>query len=273
MTMPGEDRFFRAGDARLRYRDEGAGPAVVLLHGWTLDLEVWDPQAADLARELRVIRLDRRGFGLSEGTPDAAADAADLEVLLDRLQVAQAALVGMSQGARAAIGFALRHPGRVPGLVLDGPPGDAAGLATGDEDEFSIDEFRRLAQAGGLDAFRTAWRGHALMRLHSGDAGAHELLARMLARYPGRDLQPDAAPPGSPVGPADPGRLTMPVLVVNGEFDTRHRRLAGEQLCRLLPRVERAIVAGAGHLANLDNPRAYNAIIRSFLQRQSRAAA
>jgi pimeloyl-ACP methyl ester carboxylesterase len=271
--MPGDDRYFRAGAARLRYRDAGGGPAVVLLHGWTLDLEIWDPQAAELARELRVIRLDRRGFGCSGGMPDAAADAGDLEALLDHLHVAQAALVGMSQGARAAIGFALRHPGRVSGLVLDGAPADTAGSATGDEEEISFGEFRSLAQSGGLDAFRAAWLRHPLMRLHARDAGTEALLAQVIARYPGRDLLAPAAAPAAPIDARALARLSVPVLVLNGELDTRRRRLAGDGLCRLLPRVERALVPGAGHLANLDNPAAYNEIIRSFLRRQSRVAA
>lgn len=270
---PADDRYFHADGVRLRFRDQGEGPAVVLLHGWTLDLEIWEPQASELARGLRVIRPDRRGFGLSEGTPDAAADSADLEALLDHLRVAQAALVGMSQGARAAMAFALRHPGRVPALVLDGPPGAAAGLATGDEEDYSFDEFRRLAQSAGLTAFRDAWHGHPLLRLHGGDAGGRELLARVLARYPGRDLLAGAPAPATTVAPAALGRLAMPVLVVNGEFDTRRRLLAGDHLCRALPHAERALVPGAGHLANLDNPAAYNEVIRSFLRRQSRVAA
>lgn len=270
--MQGSDRTFRSGRTRLRYRDEGDGQAVVLLHGWTLDLEVWDPQAAELSRSLRVIRPDRRGFGLSEGVPDSQADVADLGALLDHLGLAQAAVVGMSQGARAAIGFALGHPGRVTGLVLDGPPADLAAL-DGDEDDLSHEEFRRLARAGGLAAFRAAWRRHPLMRLHAGDVRAEALLGRILARYPGRDLLGSGPAAAAPVAMAALARLPTPALVVNGEFDTERRRQAGERLAGLLPRAERSLVPGAGHLANLDSPRAYGDIIQNFLRRQSRAAA
>jgi pimeloyl-ACP methyl ester carboxylesterase len=272
IIMQGPDLTFRSGRTRLRYRDEGEGPAIVLLHGWTLDLEVWDPQAADLSRSFRVIRPDRRGFGLSDGEPDTQADVADLEALLDHLGLAQSALVGMSQGARAAVAFALGHPGRVTALVLDGPPGDLAGL-DGDEDDLSHADYRRLAQAEGLAAFRAEWRRHPLMRLHAGDAQAEALLGRILARYPGRDLLGPAPATPQPVALAALSRLPTPVLVVNGEHDTGRRRLAGEHLAGLLPRAERSLVPGAGHLANLDNPRAYDDMIRSFLRRRSRAAA
>ena len=58
------DRYFKVADARLRYRDEGQGPAVMLVHGWTLDLEMWDPQVSALRDGFRLVRLDRRGHGL-----------------------------------------------------------------------------------------------------------------------------------------------------------------------------------------------------------------
>ncbi len=271
--MQERDQQFRSGDARLRFRDEGAGTGVVLIHGWTLDLDAWEPQAAVLAADFRVIRYDRRGFGLSDGTPSRTADAEDLGRLLDHLHLDAPILVGLSQGARVALAFALRQPRRVAALVLDGPPdetGDAA--AAGDED-FSIAEYRRMVAEQGVDAFRRAWSSHPLMRLHSPDPQARALVARVLDRYPAHDLRGETDAPPPPIGAAALARIMKPVLVVNGEFDTLIRRRAGEALARALPLAERIVVPGAGHLPNLDAPRAYNDAVRSFLERQSRAAA
>ena len=53
----------------------------MFVHGWTLDLDVWEPQAT-LAAELRVVRYDRRGFGLSSGRPSLSKDVSDLGTLL-----------------------------------------------------------------------------------------------------------------------------------------------------------------------------------------------
>lgn len=269
----GDDRYFHANGVRLRYRDQGEGAGVVLVHAWTLDLEVWDAQAAELSRSLRVVRLDRRGFGLSEGLPDPAADPGDLAALLDHLRLPAAAFVGMSQGARAVLGLALQAPQRVDCLVLDGLPGDAVGLAADARADYSLDEFRRLARSGGLAAFREAWRRHPLARLHGDSREASRRLEQMLARFPGRELLgPVPAAPAAP-DPRALVRLSMPVLVINGELDLESRRLAGERLCALLPHAERVLLAGAGHLAALDRPAAYTATLQSFLQRRSRAAA
>ena len=84
--MADDNGMFAVPGARLRYRDEGAGRAVVFVHGWTLDLEMWEPQSP-LAAELRLVRYDRRGFGLSTGLPSLAEDVADLRALIGGLLV------------------------------------------------------------------------------------------------------------------------------------------------------------------------------------------
>ena len=63
MRKSSADRFLPVPGARLRFRDEGSGVALVLIHGWTLDLEMWSPQAQPLRDRFRIIRMDRRGFG------------------------------------------------------------------------------------------------------------------------------------------------------------------------------------------------------------------
>lgn len=267
------DRQFRIGEISLRYRDQGEGPAVVFLHGWTLDLELWDPQAAALRDSMRVLRFDRRGFGLSGGTPDARADVGDLVALLDHLQIGRAAVVGMSQGARAALAAALCVPHRVTALVLDGPPDcQSAGDAEADAD-LSMEPFRALVRAEGMGAFRRAWRAHPLMRLCTADPAVQAALDRMLARYPGRDLMGPAPAAAAGFDAASLARLTMPVLIVGGQHDTPARIRAADALARALPSAERCRIAGAGHLANLDNAAAYNDNLCAFLQRQSRVAA
>ena len=271
--MQSHDDHFRSGEARLRFRDDGEGPPVVFIHGWTLDLEVWNPQAAALADSFRVVRYDRRGFGFSGGEPGRAADVDDLGGLLDHLQLARATLVGHSQGARVALAFALAHPGRVSSVVLDGPPDEIGDPGSAGDEDFSIAGFQRLVREQGLEGFRRAWRVHPLMQLQSKGEAARELIDRMLARYPARDLLGPPASPASPAGIGALARFRKPALVVNGESDTQIRLRTAEALARALPVAERVVVPAAGHLPNLDNPNAYNEAIQAFLRRQSRVAA
>lgn len=269
--MHSPDRSFDSGDARLRYRDEGEGEPIVFVHGWTLDLEMWDPQAAEFSRSMRVIRYDRRGHGLSVGAPGPAHDPRDLAALLDHLQLPGATVVGMSQGARTALALAIDRPERVAGLVLDGPPDFRA--ATDRDEQLPVARFRELARTAGIEAFRAAWRDDPLMQLHSGDRAATELVARALSRYSGLDLLDPAPPAAAAVDAGAIAALAMPVLIVVGERDTGSRQAAAAWLQGLLPHAGRASIENAGHLPNLDQPRAYGEALRQFLGRRARAAA
>jgi len=259
------DLYLETGGVRLRYRDEGRGCSVILLHGWTLDLEQWDSQAAALAGEFRVVRLDRRGFGLSSGVPSIAGDCADLLALCEHLRLDCAAFVGMSQGARAVLQFAKSHPRMASCLVLDGP----GPLAAGSSHDLPYEYYRELAQTRGLPAFRREWSGHALVRLRTADRDTHALVARMIARYPGRDLT-DTARHADAVALAEGlESLDRPALLLNGEFDLDSRKQCARQLASQLPQAERVEIAEAGHLCNLDNPRDYTGALRRFLLRHA----
>jgi pimeloyl-ACP methyl ester carboxylesterase len=258
------DRHLTVEGARLRYRDEGSGPALLLVHGWTLDLQMWEPQVAAWRGAFRLIRLDRRGHGHSGGRPAPARDGADLAALCRHLELAQVAVLGMSQGVRGALAFAASEPGRVSALILDGPP-ELAHSAP--EDDVPLSRYQALLRAQGIEALRREWARHPLMQLRTDSAQARSLLAAMLAGYRGEDLRaPRAAAPEAAT--VRLGSLRAPTLVVSGEYDLAGRVRAADRLCAALRRGERAVIPDAGHLANLDNPQAYNQRCRAFLRRQ-----
>jgi pimeloyl-ACP methyl ester carboxylesterase len=266
------DRHLSVPGARLRYRDAGVGAALVFVHGWTLDLGMWEPQAA-LAADFRVLRYDRRGFGLSTGQPSLADDVADLRAVLTTLGVVSPLLVGMSQGARVVLEFAARHPGVARGLVLDGPPPFAEADALAVDGDLPMAAFRETAQRSGLPAFRAVWKAHPFTRLTTSDAQTHALLADILARYPGHDLTGPAAPQREYLDESHLGGIHAPALIINGAFDVGGRRAAGRRLQSLLRDSGLALVDDAAHLPNLDAPGAYNDLISEFACRLMSAAA
>jgi 3-oxoadipate enol-lactonase len=242
-------------DERVRVRIVGIGPTVVFIHGWALDLDMWTPQFKAFASSYRCIAFDRRGFGLSSGKPGIEHDMNDIDALLAALDIRQAALVGMSQGARVATRWALQNPQRVSRIVLDGVP--CEGL-----NEIPLDEYRALARREGMGAVRRRWLEHPFTQLRGNDAYLSALLQKIVARYPGNDLAVDE--PLSPV--ADLSALDIPVLVVNGEHDSEQRRAAGAALASALQNATHALIPQAGHLPNLDNAPAYNQLLKSFLR-------
>lgn len=99
------------------------GPPLVMAHGLGCTLELWDPQAATLSRDRRVIRYELPGHGASPVLPGPytmAGLADDLARLLDALSLASVDLVGASIGGMIAIHLAAASPDRVRRMVLIG---------------------------------------------------------------------------------------------------------------------------------------------------------
>jgi 3-oxoadipate enol-lactonase len=253
--------------ARLAYEVTGDGPAVVLAHGFGLDMRMWDPQARHLAARFRVLRYDCRGFGAS-GPFDPAVGythASDLVALLDHLGIGQAVLGGMSFGGRVVMQAALAAPDRVRGLmlldaVLDGvawDPGSAAAL----------DETARQAQARGVLAGRAAWLAHPLFAAARERPEVASQLAAMVAGYPGQHWighDPHEQTRPWPIDALE--RLTMPVLVMAGERDVPGFREMSAVLARRIPGAHYHVVADAGHMINMEQPAAVNELLARFLE-------
>jgi 3-oxoadipate enol-lactonase len=252
-TQSAPDKFLERAGARLRWRMSGSGPALVLLHGWALDLTYWDHLVAQLPA-FTVLRFDRAGFGMSGGLPDIHRNVDDLHAVLDAAGIGRALLVGMSQGARLAIHFALRHPSRLRGMVLDGAPALEA------ESELPLEQYRGRLTEQGPAALQADILRHPLLRLNTSDSAARDLLAGILMQYRGLDLLTSVKRSRAP----DLGAITTPTLLLNGALDSTTRREAGRALQAAIRGAQRAELPEAGHLAALDDPAAYARALASF---------
>jgi 3-oxoadipate enol-lactonase len=114
--------FMEHEGCRLYYEDTGGrGPAVLFLHGAGGNHLSWWQQVPVFAEEYRCITMDQRGFGQSPdapGGPGPAALGTDALALLNHLGIARAAIVSQSMGGWAAVGAAVREPGRFWAIAL-----------------------------------------------------------------------------------------------------------------------------------------------------------
>ncbi len=106
---------------QVHYREQGQGPAVVLIHGYGASLAAWGGVAPVLAAQHRVIAVDLKGFGWTsrpEGDYSPAAQAELVWRVLDKLGVKDAAIVGHSYGTSVALAMAVAHPERTSKVAL-----------------------------------------------------------------------------------------------------------------------------------------------------------
>jgi len=252
--------------ASLRYQVAGTGPAVVLVHGFGLDLRMWDPQVQRLAERFLVVRYDCRGFG-SSGPLDPAVPythAEDLVALLDHLGIASAVLAGLSFGGRVVVQAALLAPERVRALVLldavlDGVPWDP-------DSEAGMAEVARQVAAAGVTAGQQAWLAHPLFAAARARPDLAARLAEMVSGYPGQHWlgqdphRPDRRPPIDALS-----ELAMPTLVLAGERDVPCFLAMSDVLASRIPGAESVRIAGAGHMVNLEQPALVSDLLDRFL--------
>jgi (E)-2-((N-methylformamido)methylene)succinate hydrolase len=115
------DHFAELDGIRLRYRLDGNGPTIALIHGVGGSLDDWNRIAADMARHYTVLRHDQRGHGQSDKLPGPYENGDfvnDLYQLVNFLGITRFHLAGFSLGGLVAQGFALSHPKMIDRLIL-----------------------------------------------------------------------------------------------------------------------------------------------------------
>jgi 2-succinyl-6-hydroxy-2,4-cyclohexadiene-1-carboxylate synthase len=238
----------------------GAGPRLVLLHGFTQTGRCWGPAGDDLARDHEVVRLDAPGHGGSSGvradlvrTASLAAEAGGPGVY-----------VGYSMGARMALHVALLSPAAVRALVL---VGGTPGIEDSPERSERRERDRALAErlrSIGVAAFLDEWLALPLFAGLPAWARFDDERRRNTAEGLASSLELAGTGSQRPLW-SDLGRITVPVLAVAGAEDERYAAIARRMAAAIGPHAEAALVPGAGHAAHLERPEAFLSALRPWL--------
>jgi 3-oxoadipate enol-lactonase len=256
----------RIDDINLAYTDVGAGPAVVLIHGYPFNRSLWTEQIEALRSKYRVVAPDLRGFGdsdSSDGFSRMNLLAADVAALMDHLEIEQAVIGGLSMGGYVALAFARMIPARVKALVL------ADTRAQGDTEEGKQARFHQAekAVAEGMAGIADTM----LPKLLTPETVSKrpELVKRV------RDMMLKTKPQGAAaalLGMAERDDQTefissilVPALILVGREDaitpvadseTMHSRIEGSRL---------VVIENAGHVSNLEQTEQFNDALLGFL--------
>ena len=259
-------------DLRLHVVSSGEGSPLLLLHGFTGSSSTWDYFRSKLDSRLRVIAIDLPGHGQSSIPASPARYSldrlsADLEKVLDDLEIERAAVFGYSMGGRAALRFALNAPARLNALILESTtPGieEAGRPQRSAADGLLADMIER----DGVAAFVARWERLPLWNTQESmpDAGRRALHNQRLAND-ARGLANSLRGAGSATD-ADVterlGEIQTPTLILTGELDSKYIEI-GRILESGIPNAEMQIIPGAGHAIHLEQPDAVIDAIRGFL--------
>jgi pimeloyl-ACP methyl ester carboxylesterase len=274
-----EARTTSIGGRRLAWRTVGSGPPLLLVNGYAATGGDWDPTLLmALGRGFEVICPDNRGVGDSElgtGEVTVAGMAADLEGLLDALELERAPVVGWSMGGFVAQRLASRAPGRVEALaLLSTDPGGAAAVPAEPEAWARLidhsgtprEQATRLisllfppALAPQIDrqfgevvaAARAGLRPQALR--------AQELAMALW------HLEDPLAPAGQGGPVSAPDGAAPPVLVAHGSEDVVIPAANAEPLAARWPGARVEVFEGGGHAFMAQEPQRLASLLTSFL--------
>ena len=257
------------------YEATGRGPPVVLIHGHSLNLRLWDAQVAPLVDGgYRVIRYDVRGHGRSEAPATGYTwenYSLDLRDLLDGLGIdAPVHLVGLSMGGGIALQFAVDHPQRVASLVL--VDSTVPGFTYSPEFSATIEELTQVARSEGpRAALERVWLSHPIFDGIRRFPDRFEFLKGIVLAYPARDYLDETEYPQPQWQVIDRlAEIRAPTLVLVGEDDLPDFRLIADILAANISTARQEVIADAGHLLNLEQPQAFNEALLHFLDKQPR---
>ncbi len=262
----------------LHYEDVGAGSAVVLIHGWPLSGKSWEHQVPALVEAgHRVVTHDRRGFGESSQPQDGYdydTFTADLNALLEQLDVRDVTLVGFSMGG----GEVVRYIGtygtdRIAKAVLASavPPYlyKSADNPDGGLDDATIAQFEEGVKSDRLaflDEFTTNFftAGKELKVSESERAKAREIAAAAspkgtldcIAAFGRTDFRDDVA------------KVTVPTLVIHGDSDgIVPFEVSGKRSAEAIAGSELVVIEDGPHGINASHASEFNEALLAFLAR------
>jgi pimeloyl-ACP methyl ester carboxylesterase len=250
----------------ISYREVGSGRPLVLLHAFPLASAMWLAQREEVAGVCRVITPDQRGFGgseLGDDEPSLDACADDLARLLDRLELDQVVLGGLSMGGYVAMAFLRRHPDRAAALLLADTKASA-------DPEAARANRERIAQAV-LEEDSTVLVDDVLPSL----LGSTTVASRPMVSGRVRGLV--QAAPGPAVAWAQRAMAARPdsfdtlrafdrpALVVVGEEDALSPVADAQAMADALPQGRLAVLPEAGPLAAVVSPEAFTAEVAGFV--------
>lgn len=274
--LPAGVKSLSVNGYEMAFVERGSGEPVIFVHGTVSDYRYFRGQMEPFAERYRTIALSLRHsypehWGGKGDTLTMGQHVADLAGFIRALNAGRVHLVGHSRGGQVALEMASQHPELLKSLVLADPAPMASFLSAAPPALAALERRRTFVSA-------------AIEHLQSGstDAGLESFVDGVTVPGGWKNL-PEPNKQGvrdnawtikSLLADANEAlscehvkRITVPVLLVSGERSPDEYRHMQDAIQPCLPRNERAVIPKAGHVMNVANPTAFNALLLGFFSK------
>ena len=277
-----DSRFIEVDDVKLHVKDQGAGPAVLLIHGSAGDLGDFDGWTKVLlGKGWRVVRLDLPGFGLSgravNGNYSIDRVQSLVDGLMDELGIERFAIVGTSYGGPVAFRYAATRTARVTGLVIMNSAGVEYGKQeidpkTGEKKFYAASVSDTVSWDATKEGFKKAFNDPAKIS----DAWVTRKVdfSNIVGRDKEAALAIDQYVRGNPERVL--AHVRAPVLVYWGGASLALSQSTADRFYDAVKNAsyrEKQVQAGGGHMMHVEFPEATAATVVAFLDRRVRPGA
>ena len=250
---------------RIAYERAGAGPPLVLLHGYVGDgPTLWRRQLDELCDQFTVVVWDAPGAGGSADPPEGfglAGYADCLAGFIKRLGLEEPHVAGLSFGGILALALYGRHPAIPATLILASAYAGWGGSLPAELAEQRLQQALRLAELSPEEfvgtllptMFAETTPQEAVAAFGASMLGFHPVGFRAMARASAENLR-DVLP-----------HVKVPTLLVYGDRDVRAPLTVAEDLHAAIPGATLVVLPDAGHLNNIEAPAEFNRAVRAFL--------
>ena len=254
------------GSTTIHYQQQGAGRAVVFLHGYPLDSRIWDEQVKGLAAVARVIAPDLPGFGKSlppvRFTVESMADK--VHEFLAGIGALPCVLGGLSMGGYISLAFARKYRNDLAGLMLI----DTRADADNDQARAARNKSIELVRSAGAEAIADQMLPKLL-----GD-GTRSKRPDIVNRL--NDILSECHPPtieyalGALRDRLDQTMflpsISVPTLVVVGQHDVITPPAVAQGMRDAIPGAILAVIPSAGHMPPMEQPTQFNDAVAAFVR-------
>jgi len=246
--------YLDRGGVRIYYEVHGAGPTLLLTHGYSATSAMWAPQIDALKRDYQLVLWDVRGHGQSDSPDDPrqyteALSIADMIALLDAVGAGSAFIGGLSLGGYLSLAFHAHARERTRALLLfDTGPGYRNDNAREGWNKMARSRADELEKKG-LAALGAS--GEVAISRHRSAKGLALAARGILVQYDARVIE--SLP-----------TIAVPTLVLVGANDQPFLG-ATDYMAAKIPGAQKVVLEGAGHASNIDKPKEFNAAVKTFL--------